>query len=1226
MNWTKQQEDAICTRDRSVIVSAAAGSGKTAVLVERLLRILSDPAPDTCVRAEDMIVVTFTKDAANQMKQRLAKKISETLEEMNRSGQQQNASYEWLIRQRSALSNAKISTIHSFCFDFIRENADACGVSSQFSIAEPAREYIFKKRALQTVIENWCKERKQDISVLFNYFCIRNDSEIEKFILMTADYLNSLAFPSYWTAQARKCCQDGTVFADALRTCFLNEIQDCINLAEQSRDFAVSAFDKPDDRKYEIILDSDIAQMKAQQTYIQNADAETLLSDPLKYQIQKFKPFPGGKKNMDYYREEDKNIFAQIREIYRNKYTALTNSTLVPLRFWQEDAEIQKKVIPLLLEMTELYQDALFAEKQKQNVLSFDDAEHLVLKLLGSVDENGILHRSALAEAIADKYALIMIDEYQDSNDKQDCLFKLLSQGCRISQDGKTLHYGTNAFLVGDVKQSIYSFRQANPENFRRAIRDSVPLADCKHSEMARIYLNQNFRSASGILDFTNRMFREVMSEKCGELVYDEHEQLNFGASDYQKLLEHQYQGVQILLPKSSDGVKVTDLQAEATADTVARMIAEKFPVLDNGILRPCEYKDFCILFRSLRKRARILGEAFRKRGIPFACEEDDGFLTLPEIRFVMNLLRVLDNPMTDVAMAGVLLSPVYGFTPEDLAMLKVSGDGRRIYRQMQSLTEQENSVLSRKCREFLRQLAEMRALSDTMPLEKFIYEVYEMTDLMSLQSLWEHADERREHLELFAQYAQTYRENADLTTQSTLNGWLRYLDYLKESGEKFSANLMNKKANYVSVKTIHKSKGLEYPFVFLLHSERAFNKRPAPPPIMTAENGLLGLQMIDRERCCKITSASYQYLKYQQDKKEKSEEMRLLYVALTRAKQKLFLVMDEIYTGCRPKTHICNMGGFLENCPDVVKALAVESNSMQEWILAYLLSSDEADYLRKAMDEGKSIASSLAEYQVWYASADTQTSDSVQKTVLPAEPDAQLMMQMQKQLSYQYASRLTELPAKRSVTSLAQHQNADNEQINLPDFMLEDEEGRIRRLRGASRGTAIHKMMQFMDFQKASENPEAEIERMQNADILTSAEAEAIRPEKIRAFFSSELYHRIAVSDEVLKEKQLFVQIGRLNLPEDSSLLQNYLDTDGIMIGTVDLLFHEPDGWVIVDYKTDRVQEARQLTEKYALQLGLYQKAMELILHTPVKQAYLYSFELNEAIETDLSGLKYEI
>ena len=1221
MNWTDQQKNAIDTRDRSIIVSAAAGSGKTAVLVERLLKILADPSPDTRVAADEIIVVTFTKDAAAQMKQRLARKITETLDEMNQQGRHQEAAYDWLIQQRSALSSAKISTIHSFCFDFIRENADACGVSSQFSIAEPAREYVFKKRALQSVLESWTKNRETEIKLLFNYFCIREDAELEKFILLTANYLNSLAFPDYWIKQAQAFCQgENACFFNSLKQTFLEGIQECITLAEQSRTFAVDAFDCPGDRKYEIVLNDDIARFQAQQNYICNADKSALLTDPLKYQIIKFKPFPGGKKNADYYREEEKEIFGHIRDIYKEKYTALIKGTLVPLTFWKEDSEIQKQVIPLLLELTQEYQTALFQEKKEQNVLSFDDAEHLVLGLLGTLDENGILHRSELAESFARKYQLIMIDEYQDSNDKQDCLFKLLSQECRISEDGRTLHYGTNAFLVGDVKQSIYRFRQANPENFRKAIQDSTPLANCKGHEMSRIYLNQNFRSAPDILDFINDLFRNVMSEKCGELFYTQDEQLNFGAADYLKL-DKKYQGVQVIIPKSSADSASEDLQADCAADTIASMIAQQFPVMQDGSIRPCEYKDFCILLRSPKKHVKPIAEAFKKRNLPFAFDEDDGFLTLPEIQLMTNLLRVIDNPMTDVAVAGVLLSPVYGFTPEDLAMLKVSGDGRRIYLQMQTISEQEDSVLFRKCHMFLEQLAQMRSLADTMPLEQFLYEIYEMTDFMSLQSLYEHADERREHLEIFAEYALSYREHADLTAQSSLSGWLRYLDYLRESGEKFSANLLSQKANYVSVKTIHKSKGLEYPFVFLLHSERQFNKRPTPPPVLPAENGILGLQMIDRKRCVKITSGIYQYLQYQQNKKEKSEEMRLLYVALTRAKQKLFLVTDNIHTGCSPKNHICNMGGVLESY--AVRELAPEMNSMQDWLLAYLLSSDEADYLRKAMDEGKSVASSMAEYQVWTAGK-TAESQAAEKIIVSAEPDGRLVSQIREQLSWQYTSYLTELPAKRTVTSLSHPETGMTEQIQIPEFMLEDEEGRIRRLHGAARGTAIHKIMQFMDFQAAVRNPEQEIQRMLQADILEPVEAQAMQPEKIRAFFDSALYQRIAASDSVLKEKQLFVQIGKLHLPESSMLLQNYLDTDGIMIGTVDLLFHEPDGWVIVDYKTDHVQHDSELTKKYAVQLGLYQKAMELVLNAPVKQAYIYSFALDKAIKVRLDEIHY--
>jgi len=1226
MNWTKQQEEAISTRNRSVIVSAAAGSGKTAVLVERLLQILSDPSPDTRVPADEMIVVTFTKDAAAQMKQRLTKKISETLDQMSRNGKHKEIAYDWLLQQRSALSNARISTIHSFCFDFIRENADACGVSAQFGIAEPAREYVFKKHALQTVLEKWSRERKEDMSLLFRFLCTSDDSEIEDFILLVSDYRNSLAFPSYWTEQAKKICleEDNTVFLDAFRQTFAQEIQECITLAEKCETFAIAAFSDPQGMIFETIRQNDIRIFETCRDFVLYAEKEELLADPLK-EIGEFDKFRTGSKKSKYYDETNRTVFKNIRELYQKKYKILKEKLLEPLKYWDEDESFQKQIIPLLLELTEEYQQTLFKEKKKQNVLSFDDAEHLVLNLLGSVDENGCIHRSELAEAAAEKYELIMIDEYQDSNDKQDCLFKLLSRNCRISEDGKKLHYGTNAFLVGDMKQSIYGFRQSNPENFKKALYDSTVLEDCKEQEMARVYLNQNFRSASGILDFINSMFRMLMSEQCGGLNYDIHEQLNFGAKIYQNL-EKEYQGVQMLIPQADPKTPAKDLEIECLADTISSMIAEKFPVvLPDKTVRPCEYKDFCVLMRSVSKVTEPLEEIFRRRKIPFSYD-DGGFLTFPEIRFMISLLKVIDNPMTDIAMAAVLLSPVYGFMPEDLAMLKVSGSGRRIYLQMQSLTESEDSVLAQKSELFLKQLAQMRLLADTMPLEKFIYEIYDMTDLMSVQSLYEHADERREHLEVFAQYAREYQEHADINAQCSLGGYNRYLEYLSKSQKPVSAKKAGKKADCVSVSTIHGSKGLEYPFVFLLHSETPFKNKPKAASLLTAENGLIGMKMLDKERYVKISPAIYQYLLYLHEKREKSEEMRLLYVALTRAKQKLFLVTDEIYTDCVSAKHICNTGSFLKKCSSVVSDFVMLAGSMQEWILSYLFASEESAYIRKITEEKINTDSAGIEYRVWKMQSSVLNSAQEQKTTISSAPDHELVSRIEKQLAYQYDASLTQLPSKRTVTSLSHIENASEDQTEIPDFMLEDEEGRIRRLKGAARGTAVHKIMQFMNFKAASENLSQEIERMQNAKILEAIEAEAIQPEKIQMFFNSDLYQRIVASDKILKEKQLFVQMGKLNLPENSALRKNYTGTDGIMIGTVDLLFREADGWVIVDYKTDRAKDAEYYIEKYAVQLGLYQKAMELVLGEPVRQAYIYSFTLDQAIEINLSEINYNI
>ncbi|MBR4319548.1 MAG: hypothetical protein IKP69_05800, partial [Oscillospiraceae bacterium] len=540
-------------------------------------------------------------------------------------------------------------------------------------------------------------------------------------------------------------------------------------------------------------------------------------------------------------------------------------------------------------------------------------------------------------------------------------------------------------------------------------------------------------------------------------------------------------------------------------------------------------------------KKVKPLTEVLKRRGIPFSCDDEDSFLTLPEIRLMISLLRVIDNPMTDIAMAGVLLSPIYGFTTEDLAFLKVFGEKnnyKRIYLQMQNFSEQENFTLAQKCNIFLTQLEQMRSLADTMPMEQFIYEVYEMTDYIALQSLYEQAEERREHLTIFTQYAQSYRESADFNAQSSLSGWLHYLDYMRESNEKIPVSLANQKANEVSIKTIHKSKGLEYPFIFLMNTERQFSKKPQQNNLLPSESGMLGLQMVDRKRFLKIKSAIYQYLHYEYNKQDKSEEMRLLYVAMTRAKQKLFLMMDEIYTGCSPKEHICNKSAFLENNPAMLPVLTPELKSMQDWILAYLLASKEADYLKSAMDDGQNTTSAMAEYRIWKMHASEQTEQHEQKNIAPT--DENLLLKIQKQLNWGYTSFLTELPAKRSVTSLAHPEESFTEQADLPDFMQEDEEGRIRRLKGAARGTAIHKMMQFMDFKAASENLTQELNRMRNANVLEKIEAESIRPEKIQAFFNSALYQRIAKADTVLKEKQLFVQIGKLHLPENSLLLQN--------------------------------------------------------------------------------------
>lgn len=1213
MEWTPQQQTAIETRGRSLIVSAAAGSGKTAVLVERLLRILS--VPDG-VRADSMVVVTFTNDAAAQMKQRLTKALTEKLASLEDGGDART--YEWLLEQRAALSSAKICTIHSFCFDLIRENAETCGVSPLFTIAEPAQERIYQQHALQTVMEQW--SRRPEMETLFSRFCAREDAELEEVVLAIADYLDSLPFRSDWIRRAIALSREDDALLAQYRTACCEALDSLICLIGKGRAAAEAVVSAPDNR-YTAKLAQDIAALTGQKDYLMRADKEELFSDPLK-SMAKLASFPraSAKEQAD---PELRSVFQQFCELYRDLYKKPMEEMLRPLRYFREDTEAQRVLIPLLLELTEDYLDALFREKCDRNVLSFSDAEEVALGLLGKVDAQGVLHRSALAEDLSEQISLIMVDEYQDSNNKQDCLFKLLSKGCRLGQDG--LHYGSNIFLVGDVKQSIYSFRQANPENFRRAIAESTPLAACTGQETALIYLNQNFRSAPGVLEFVNRLCGAVMTEACGEVCYNTDEQLNFGSPVYQQAGDIR---TVLLLPQPEALPEEADMQAECIADTIAQMLRSHAPVLEpGGKQRPCAPGDFCILLRSVKKHGGAVTAALEKRGIPVNTDQESGLLAQPEICLIRNILRVVDNPMTDTAAAAVLVSRIYGFSAEELAELKLYGKRRRLYLQMRAVAAADDlpaeaGGLQLRCKDFLAALDAMRQAAEQLPLEECIRRIYDMTDLLSLQSLERDSALRREHLEAFVKQAQTYRETTDLTSQGSLSGWLRYLDRLTEAGKDIDITAAAAENSCVAVKTIHKSKGLEFPFVFAAHLDAKFNtSNDASEPVQADESGLMGLYLYDHEQYQRGQSITFRYLLERVRRRQKSEELRLLYVALTRARQQLFVVMDDIREGAsKSVTTALRLGPMLEASPETAALLAPRAASMQDWVLYFLLASGEAAHLYRAREQGEGSTSRLAEYRVWKGDTAAPAEEPALQEV-SAAPDQAFLAEMQAQIGFTYQSPQTELVSKYSVTQLA-HPEAAAELARTPRLAIGEDSGKA--LTGAARGTAVHKTMQYMELADAAADPAAEIARLREAGYLSEAEAAAVSPELLRTFFDSPLYRRIAASPEVLRERQLFVRIGELALPQDAELAQRYSGTDGVLIGTMDLLFREGDSWVLVDYKTDYAASAETLLKAYSLQLGLYQKAAELLLGMPVKEAYLYSFSLGTEIAVPLADIQY--
>ncbi|MBR4101045.1 MAG: UvrD-helicase domain-containing protein [Oscillospiraceae bacterium] len=1212
MKWTQQQETAITERGRSIIVSAAAGSGKTAVLVERLLRILS--SRENGVRSENIVVVTFTNDAAAQMKQRLYQALSELISSLDDTADEED--YLWLIEQQSGLSSAKISTINAFCFDLIRENAELCGVSSQFRIAEPSEEAIYVRHALQSVLENWNKTRLADIETLFSFFCTRNDSEMEGIILAIAEYMKSLAFAEHWMEKVISACTDKTMLLETIRCTICQELTEILAFLERSEPYAQNVMTAGNVNRFYELYCEDRTNILFHLNYLKNVEPEKLLEAPLKHEAC-FSDFSRVSKNTD---PENKNIFRQFREIYKARYKAAVKTYLNPLQYFEEDLAVQGKIIPLLLALTQDFRTELFEEKKRRNVLAFDDGERLALSLLGEVQEDGSIVRTSTGDQLAAQYSLVMVDEYQDCNNKQDCLFKLLSKGCTCTENG--LSYGNNAFLVGDVKQSIYSFRQANPRNFMQALTDSTPLDACISQETARIYLNQNFRSSEGVITFVNSLCSMLMSEKCGEVNYDKNEFLYFGAEHY---TDAPHTRTKLLLTDGEVCEEDADTQAECVAAHIAEMLAEKITVTErDGTVRPCRPSDFCILLRSVKADGNAVIAALKKRNIPVSGEESFDFLERPEIRIAYHFLRIIDNPLTDISMAAVLLSPVYGFTVQDLMELKNASRSNRIYLQLLFYAENQTgdgNGLQTRCAEFLAQFEKLRVQADALPLEEFVQYLYDETDLPSLQILYEDAPLRCADLSAFQKLAKDYRVHAE----GTIGDFLRYIDSMAERGLEIGGTPQTAE-NCVSIKTIHKSKGLEYPFVLLVHPEHPFSTKPRDALFHTNDAGLLGLRLIDRENYSKSATSIYHYLLADVFRRQRSEEMRLFYVALTRARQQLIIAADrsDCYRYClgayKPKAGKDDelyMAQLLQHCPSAAADLAANADSMLEWILLYLLSGEEAPYFLSAVTGESDISSPQLDYSICRTSEEGIESEP---ECIETDPtvDLKILALMQEQLAFRYESDQKDLIAKYSVTSLAHSDDETEQSYSTPAFLRESKEQKSTALQGARRGTAVHKILQLMDFNEAVKDVQTELDRLEHEGKLTAQEVGAIPTKKLQAFFSSSLYDRIAASDNVQKEKQFFVRIGELALPQDSQLYQNYADTDGILIGTMDLLFHEEDGWVLVDYKTDANKTAEELIEHYQMQLALYQKAAELIFGERIKQAYIYSFTHDTAIAVD--------
>lgn len=1219
MQFTDQQQQAIDARGRSVIVSAAAGSGKTAVLVERLIKIISDS--ENRVPVERIVVVTFTKAAAAEMKQRLLVRLTE---EADRSDSR------WVARQCSLLDTASISTIDSFSIGLIREHIAALDLGADFRIADESEIKVFSDAVMEQLMEELYVTRPDDMELLRGCFCGSNDKKLE---LLISELHHRISTIPFFEKKLRELPDKYKIemysefYMERLEQLLLSHrtaAERCLKLASAVSDIRLIDVIESDRRLLCDLLD-----------ILKRGE----LSEAVEAAVTaKFEAFPRDRKAVP-----DPMVRNTVKEIRAGYYDAgriRGAGDFGIFAYAEDDLNRHREIVRILSEMIIKYDKMLLDYKFAKNAIGFADEERLALSLLGEIGEDGTIRKTALGEEISGYYDVIMVDEFQDTNDRQDMIFRLLSR------NGDANHYGDNLFFVGDVKQAIYRFRLANPDNFIKAQNEAVPYSE-GGSGMASITLNRNFRSSPEVIDFVNFIFENIMSDKCGDINYDREHMLVNGLG----FCPGERKTVVNLIDKKADG---EEAEALNIAYTIRKMLDDGVPVsLDGGkSSRPCRMSDFCILMRSM-VRNEIYERALKSYGIPASCPDPSGYLKSSEISVLIDLLRIVDNPLLDVPAAAVMMSPMFMFTPDDMINIRLinkkkniysnictlleikkyseggysdiaekiekgEGDGDSLdyyktlfhridteYKELLENAEGRYKGLFAKAERFSEFLADLRLRATFSALPELIQYIYDKTDFIYVIQLHKNAARKKSNLRLLLEYANSFESNSG----TGVRGFVKYIDRVMETGGDFEGGAAaGAGRNAVSIMTMHKSKGLEFPFVFLAETDRSFNKIDLNKNFQFSDRHGIGFRLQNKELYEKFITVPFDVIRAENELKMKSEEMRLLYVAMTRARERLFLTLDISESRAKDAE---SFSASIEANKGITPGLAASADSMGDWIaMALILSPDGEPFaerlgiIQNYCAEGK--------LPVVFEKPDIRATsqgvaEDLSKNVTSA--DTGLIRKLEEQFSFQYDKWLVDKVSKFSVSDVSKHDEMGQTVLARPGFACEG------GITPTERGTAVHCFLQFADFPRLREENgfEEEKERMIRRGHITPRQGAVVTREDIHGFVNSPVYDEIMDSVGVVREMKFMVSLEELDMKDKIDI--DYEGTDGMLTGIMDMVIEKEDSLILVDYKTDKVKDGGELIRRYGKQLLLYKNSLELMQEKPVTKTYIYSVYQKKAL-----------
>lgn len=1293
--WTQEQQNVIDSRGGNLLVAAAAGSGKTAVLVERIIQMILNS--DLKIDIDKLLVVTFTNAAASEMRERIGDAISKKLDE--------NPEDEHLQDQLVLLNKASITTIHSFCLEVIKSNFHKINLDPNFRIGDETECSLMKLEAIDETFDILYEQNDEEFCYLVDCYAEkRGDSNLQNLILSIYSFVMASPYPKVWlkeSAEDFNITDDFDFATSKWAKAILETVKIQMEGVEKSLCKAIEDVDGID----ELVTFTDKLKIEYEKIKEILYACDTSWSDAYR-QISSmtFENYAKGVKRIPkdapYYIKEEKDKAKKIRDNAKKSIekikTSVFNKNYDDLK---DEIKFLYPIVKSLSDVVLMFEQIYSQKKRDKGIIDFNDIEHFALQILTETDENGDFVfdeegkniPSDIALEYREKFYEIFIDEYQDSNQVQEVILSTIAK-----------QKEPNRFMVGDVKQSIYRFRQAKPEIF---LQKYATYDTDLSSKYKKIMLYKNFRSRKEVVDSVNYIFEHIMSKNLGEIDYNEEEKLNLGANfeevEDEKiilggateiyLMEKKVPEVEDPEEEEEEGEDLDASQIEARM--VGKIIRDIMRPNENGEImqvfdkkletyRNVEYKDIVILLRATSAWAPVFAEELINMDIPTYADMGQGYFETMEIQVIMSFLKVIDNPMQDIPLIAILRSPIYGFTPEDFIDIRITDKKVSFYEAMRMFVgekidlsneefiyndevmyesyinenveddliyeinsniegeeESQKSELELKVRRFLDDLKELQEKSMYMSTDEFLWYIYTNSGYYAYCGALPGGSQRQANLRILFERAKQFEE----TSFKGIFNFINFISKLKKSNSDMgSAKTLGENANVVRIMSIHKSKGLEFPIVICSGMGRNFNTMDFRKDVLYHHELGYGPQIVDFERRISYPSIAKEALKCKINIENISEEMRILYVALTRAKEKLIITSSI-------KDIEQNMHKWSSNISTekmVSKYDILNGKNYMDWMMPAIIKHKDLEDIRETYnistsismeDESKWSVKTWSRDDIDFEKHEKEGIREVLNTMDLSQHDTEYYEQIEKKLNFEYPYLgVVKKAASISVTEIKKRQEEYEEQedslglykqkttLKKPKFLSEAQ--KTEKITGARRGTIVHLIMEVLDFEKVNTESEikAQIQDLVKRRIITQKESQVLSPRKIMRFFKSPIAKRMLSSKFVKREQKIYTQIKMndiyLNEEIFKSNRETYKDESVMLRGVIDLYFEEDDGLVILDYKTDFVDDnnKKEIIHKYKKQIEIYADVLSKLTGKKVKEKYLYLFGIDEQVKVD--------